>query len=100
MSSISACTGGQIPHFFGPFQIPQGPADDQEGGKAQGQGGQLLQGFSRLYGGNGSHAHGAQEEGQGLQLKGAPADHRIEGKQQPLGNEDPAEAQGDAGKLT
>ena len=88
---------GQIPDDLRPFQIPQRPADDEKRHHAQRHGGKLLHRLPRLYRGDGGHTHGTQEERHGLHLKGLPADHAVENVQQPLAQENAAEAHENAG---
>ena len=90
-----ACNRGKIPEPLGPLQVAQRPADEQECNQAQANGDQLLDGFSRFYRKNRSHAHAAQEKRQGLHLKGTAVDSAIEEKQQPLAGHNAAKAQQD-----
>ena len=88
---------GQIPDDLRPLQVPQRPADDEKRHHPQRHGGKLLHGLPRLHRGDGRHAHGAQEEGHGLHFKGFPTNHAVEQVQQPLPQENAAEAHENAG---
>ena len=83
---------GQIPHPLGSLQIPQGPAHQQVHQHADHHGRQLLDGCIGGNGGNGCHAQGTQEKGNGFHFKGAAADDQIEEVQQPLGEHDARKA--------
>ena len=88
---------GQITHPLGPLQIPQRPAHQQVDQHAHHHGDQLLHRLRRNHSGNGRHAQGAQEEGQGLHLKGAAANDDVKDIQRPLGHDDPGKAPGHQG---
>lgn len=79
-----ACHAGQIPELLGPFQVPEAPPHGQEHANAQDHRQKLLLDFSGGNGGQGRHAHGAEEKGQGLHLKRRTADAEIENKQHPF----------------
>ena len=87
-----SCRHGQIPHPLGPLQIPQGPAHQQIHQNAKNQGKQLLDGGSGGNSGNGCHAQGTKEKGDGLHFKGAAANEQIEEIQPPFHHHDACKA--------
>ncbi len=89
----------QVAHHLGSFQIPQRPAQNQEGDNAQTHGSQLLHRLPWLDGSDGRHAHGTQEKGNGLHLEGFPVDQAIENVQHPLSQDDPAKPNENIGKV-
>ena len=82
----------QPPELLRPLQVPQSPADAQKGTDTHDDGKKLLAGLLRHHGGNGRHAHGGDEKGDGLHLEGGSADAEVEQKQQPLHHHNAADA--------
>ena len=93
------CRHGKVPDHLRPLQIPQRPAQNQEGNNSQNHGTELLHCFIRPDGGDGCHTHGTQEEGDGLHLEGFPVDHTIEYVKNPLAEHDAAKPLQNVGKV-